>query len=84
MELFICHEEIGSCSHLEGTAQDSLLSRHVTRRRANPSREWPEEVRQKLILVVDVRQVAFARKDVERRHHVVLAVGAEPDSARGR
>jgi len=44
----------------------------------DPAGERPEEVRQEFVLVVDVREVALAREDVEGRHDVVLAVAAEP------
>lgn len=64
--------------YLQGAAKESLLAGDIVGGRADPARERPEEVWQKLVLVIDVRQVALAREDVERRHYVMLTIGAEP------
>lgn len=69
-------------THLQGAAKEGLLSGQVPGDRADSAGKRPEEVRQELVLVVDVREVALAREDVERRHHVVLAVSAEPAGCR--
>lgn len=54
------------------------MTGQVSGDRADSAGKRPEEVGQELVLVVDVREVALAREDVECRHHVVLAVSAEP------
>lgn len=69
-------------THLEGAAQERLKPGLVPIDRTDPSRERPEQVRQELVLVVDVREVAFTSENVERHHHVVLTVRAESGNKR--